>query len=167
MADMRAAFALVASLLVAAEARGDADAPSTRTTRPLTISGAANAILPSIGIDVSRQLTDRLAVGAQWTTLIVHNDVSLRTRLFILALRRAGLYLGANLHGWHSPLILSTVTIAGTIELGYEWRLDSGFTVGVGVGAGPLWVPKGSEGAGGAGRWEPLPLLDLRIGKSR
>jgi hypothetical protein len=122
--------------------------------------------MPSAGLDVSYQLGSRFAVGAQLTTLVVHYDLSLRSRLFLVAGRRSGLYAGLNLHGWYSPLILSRPTRAATLELGYELRDDSGFTLGVGVGGGVIRLPEGSEGAGTTPRWSPLPLLNVRVGRS-
>jgi hypothetical protein len=158
---------LLALWALAATAWPTPASASTRQSRPLTVAGAANAMLPSLGVDVSYQLNDRIAVGAQLTMLlIVHNDLSARGRLFLVAGERYGLYVGANLHGWYSPLILDVPTIAATAELGYELRTDAGFTLGVGAGGGLLWVP-GHAGVGGRKpRWDPLPMLNLRIGRS-
>ena len=141
-------------LAVALAASGE----STREQRPLTVSFAATLVMPSAGVDVSYQLADRLAVGLQLTTLVVHYDASLRTRFFVLAGPRSGLYLGANAHWWYSPLILSKPTWAGTGELGYEVRDAQGFTLGIGIGAGYIADP--------ADGWQLLPLCNLRIGRS-
>ena len=144
-----------------------ADSVSTRTRRPSTVSGAANAAFPSLGIDVSQQLGDRFAVGVQFTTLIfAHNDLSARARWFVVAERRAGLYLGTNLHLWYSPLIINGLAPAGTLEAGYEWRADGGFTLGLGLGGGLIWIPPGGRGLGAQARWSGLPLVNLRIGES-
>lgn len=167
---LRLALAVTGGLAAAlgpSEGRAGSSSESVRVQRRLTVSGAANAIMPSVGADVSYHPFDRFAVGIQLTTIVAHTDVSLRGRGFLLASRNAGLYVGANLHGWHSPLILSAVTAAGTLELGYEFRSDGGFTVGLGLGAGLIRVPKGSEGAQLKAHWDPLPLFNLRLGKSR
>jgi hypothetical protein len=140
---------------------------STRQARPLTLSVAANAVLPSLGVDVSYQLHDRVAIGAQLTQLLIaHLDVSARARLFLLAGERSGLYLGANLHVWYSPLILDVLTGATTAELGYELRAPTGFTFAVGAGGGVLYVPGHAGVSGRKPRWDPLPMLNLRLGRS-
>ncbi len=133
-------------------------AGSTREQRPFTLSFAATLVMPSAGLDVSYQLSDRVAVGLQLTTLVVHYDASVRTRFFLIAGERSGLYAGANAHGWYSPLILSQPTVAATGEVGYELRDSEGFTLAVGAGAGGVRDP--STG------WQLIPLLNFRIGRS-
>ena len=145
----------MAFLLALALAASDG---STREQRPLTVSFAATLAMPSAGVDVSYQLADRFAVGLQLTTLVVHYDASLRTRFFVVAGARSGLYLGANAHWWYSPLILTRPTWAWTGELGYELRDAQGFTFAIGIGAGRIADP--SDG------WQVLPLCNLRIGRS-
>jgi hypothetical protein len=133
---------------------------------PLTLSFAASAVMPSAGVDLSWQVLDRLAVGLQLTTLVVHFDASLRTRLSLAGDRRGGPYLGANLHLWYSPLVLSQVTEAVSGELGWEWRSGGGLVVGLGLGAGGIRVPAGSDSAASRARWELLPMANLRVGRS-
>jgi hypothetical protein len=155
-------WAVIAVLLILASgaARGE---KSNRQLRPLTFSGAGNLILPSVGADLSYQLHDRFAIGVQATQLLwAHDEVSIRTRFFVVAERTWGLYVGANLHGWYSPLILETLSPLATGELGYEHRSDSGFTLGVGLGAGVLYERRRDR----PDRSQPVGIANLRIGKS-
>ena len=152
--------ALVVLMLSSGRARGD----STRETLPLTFSGAANGILPSIGVDLSYQLEDRLGVGAQVTSLLwAHVDLSLRARFMALAEQDWGLYLGANVHAWYSPIIFHGVSPLATGEVGYEHRGNGGFTLGVGLGAGAIYF---RQGEGSRRRVEPVAIANLRIGRS-
>jgi hypothetical protein len=64
----------------AACAAADAGAAaSTRVTRPVTISFAASFRLPAPGVDVSYPLSDRLALGAQATSMILYSELTLMT----------------------------------------------------------------------------------------
>lgn len=165
-ARARRPFPLVAMLLALALSAfaPPADGESTREARPLTLSGAANAILPSLGVDLSYQFADRVGVGAQVTSLLwAHVDFSLRSRFLALARPTWGLYVGANLHGWYSPLIIHGVSPLATSEIGYEYRGDSGTTIGVGLGGGPIYI---FNGEGRQNRIEPVFIGNLRIGKS-
>lgn len=140
-------------------------ADTTRESMPWTLSVAANAILPSVGGDLSLALSDRFAVGMQATQLLVaHVDLSLRLRIFLIAGETSGLYLGANGHLWYSPLILERVSPVATAELGYELRRKSGFTLGFGLGAGALFERR--DEAVHANRTEPIVMLNARLGKS-
>lgn len=156
--------AMLVALVFSALAPSPADGESTRQTRPLTVSGAANAVLPSLGVDLSYHFADRVGVGAQVTSLLwAHVDLSLRSRFFALARPTWGMYIGANLHAWYSPLIIHGVSPLATGEIGYEYRGESGTTIGVGVGAGPIYIFKGE---GRQNRIEPVFIGNLRIGKS-
>jgi hypothetical protein len=131
---------------------------------PFTIGVAATLFFPSAGADLSWQPHDRLALGLQATTLVVHLDLSLRGRLYLApGGRGGGPYLGANGHLWWSPLVIAGLSPAVTGELGWEWRGPTGRLVGVGLGAGGIHVPRGSGSAGNPEHWELIPLLDLRI----
>lgn len=153
----------MASIVLVAE--GAPAQATTRESKPWTFSGAANAVLPSLGVDLSRQLDDRIAVGVQVTQLLTaHVDVSLRLRIFMIAGGTSGIYLGANGHLWYSPLILEQVSPVATGELGYELRRTSGFTFGIGVGAGALFEQRNESVQ--ANRIEPLLMLNVRLGSS-
>lgn len=157
---------LVAVVWVVLGAKGtSAQAATTRELMPWTFSGAASTILPSVGVDLSRQLNDRIAIGVQVTQLLTaHVDVSFRLRLFLIAGETSGIYLGANSHLWYSPLILDRVSPVATGELGYEVRRPSGFTFGIGLGAGGIFE-RTDEGVH-TNRVEPLLLINVRIGGS-
>jgi len=137
-----------------------------RPPRPFTLSVAVNAVFPSIGGGLSCQPFDRLALGVQVTTLIVHVDASLRARLYLLPGRRGGPYLGGNLHLWYSPLVLGAATHAATGEVGWEWRTEGGLAVGLGLGAGRIRIPGGSQGTGPDAHWDTMPLANLRVGRT-
>jgi hypothetical protein len=118
-----------------------------------------------VGVEAARHLGDRVTVAAQVTQLLtVHVDMSLRVRGFVWAKPTGGFYVGLSGHAWYSPLILERVAPAGTAEIGYEWRKTSGFTLGVGLGAGAIYVGKGVEGR--RNEVQPLAILNLRVGKS-
>jgi len=134
------------------------------SSQPFTLGAAANLFLPSAGVDLSWQAHDRLALGLQATTLVVHLDLSLRTRLYLApGARGGGFYLGANGHLWWSPLLMTGLAPAATGELGWEWRGPTGVLVGVGAGGGRIRVPRGSGGAANPEHWEWIPLLDVRV----
>lgn len=156
-------LAISAAFVTATGANSVAHAESTRQARRWTFSGAANAILPSAGVDLSYQLGDRFAVGGQITSLLfAHVDLSLRTRVFFFAEPTWGLYLGANVHAWYSPLILEEVSPLLTGEIGYEHRARGGFTLGMGLGAGVLQERRTDR----PDRVQPVVMANLRIGKS-
>jgi hypothetical protein len=135
--------------------------------RPVSISVAADAVTPSLGVDLSYRLNPRVAVAAQLTTLLIaHTDLSVRSRLFLVAGEELGLYVGANLHVWYSPRVLKVATLAGTLEVGGEWQADSGLTLGLGAGGGLLRVPDLVDVAPPKPRWDRLPLVNLRVGRS-
>ena len=142
--------------------------PSRRLESPLSVLGAANYPFINLGLDVSYQLTDRFAIGGQLTsTFLVHNDLSARTRLFLFARPSWGVYVGANLHGIHSPVLLSTPAAAGTLELGVEFRTEERWIVGFGAGGGYLWA-ESAEGRGpDESNWMLWPVVNLRIGRAR
>jgi len=156
--------ALLVTLALALGQAPPAQAESTRVSRPLTVSGTVNAILPSVGVEVALQTSDRLALAVQVTQLLwAHVDVSARMRVFVVANEESGFYVGPILHAWYSPLILHGVSPVGTVEAGYELRAPTGFTFGIGLGGGVIWNPyKGSESQ----EWEPVGMLNLRMGKS-
>ena len=157
---------LIVAVWVVLGAKGNsAQAVTTRESMPWTFSGAANGVLPSVGVDLSRQFGDRFALGVQVTQLLTaHVDVSLRLRLFLIAGETSGIYLGANGHLWYSPLILDRVSPVATGELGYELRRTSGFTFGIGLGAGGIFERR-DEGVH-SNRIEPLVMMNVRIGGS-
>ena len=98
---------------------------SKRVASPLSVSGVANFPIVNLGLDVSYQVSDRFELGGQLTsTFLVHNDLSARARFFLLARPSWGIYLGANLHGIASPILLSTPAAACTLELGVEVRTE-------------------------------------------
>jgi hypothetical protein len=145
---------------------GAESAASGRATGPVSISAAANAVKPSLGVDVSYRLNPRVALAAQLTTLLIaHTDLSLRSRLFLLSGDSWGLYVGANLHGWYSPIVFKVATVAGTLEVGGEWWTRSGLILGFGAGGGLLRVPDHVDVAPPKPRWSRLPLMNLRVGK--
>jgi len=134
------------------------------TRSPFTLGVAATLFFPSAGVDLSWQPHQRLALGLQATTLVIHLDLSLRARLYLApGARGGGPYLGANGHLWWSPLVLTGLAPAVTGELGWEWRGPTGVLVGVGAGAGVIRTPPGSGSAGNPERWEWIPLLDVRV----
>jgi hypothetical protein len=143
-----------------------ARAPSTRERLPLTVSAAASIF--ALGIDASYQLSDRVAVGAQVASAAVHNDVSLRSRYFLVARPAWGLYVGAAAHFMpYSPLFFRSVAAGGTFEVGYELRTSGGFTLGVGAGLGAYHGDCACASESSDVRWvAPLPAANLRIGKS-
>lgn len=156
----------VVALAVAAAATSARAAPDAASSprSPFTLGVAATLFFPSAGVDLSWQPHQRLALGLQATTLVVHLDLSLRGRLYLApGPRGGGPYLGANGHLWWSPLVLSGLAPAVTGELGWEWRGPTGVLVGVGAGAGVIRTPPGSGSAGNPERWEWIPLLDVRV----
>jgi hypothetical protein len=146
---------------------GAAPGASGRARGAVSISAAANAVKPSLGVDVSYRLTPRVVLAAQLTTLLIaHTDLSLRSRLFLVSRDAWGLYLGANLHGWYSPMVFKVATVAGTLEIGGEWRARGGSILGLGLGGGGLRVPDHIDVAPPKPRWSRLPLVNLRLGRS-
>ena len=141
-------------------------AESTRVARPWTISGTANVILPSVGVEVAGQVWDRVAFAAQVTQLLIaHVDVSLRMRVFVVAGDESGFYVGPIVHAWYSPLILHGINPLGTVEAGWEYRARAGFTFGAGIGGGVLWNRhEGGEGVNEG--LQPVGMFNLRFGKS-
>jgi hypothetical protein len=141
--------------------------PSRRLERPLSVSGAANFPIFNLGLDVSYQLTDRFAIGGQLTsTFLVHNDLSARARLFLFARAKLGVYVGANLHGINSPILLSTPAAAGT----WSWVWSSGprgaGSWGSVLAGGYLWA-EDAEGRGpDESNWMLWPAVNLRIGRA-
>ena len=152
-----------------AETAETSDTPSIsrRVANPLSVSGVANFPLFNLGLDVSYQLTDRFEIGGQLTsTFLVHNDLSARARFFVFARPGWGVYLGANLHGINSPILLSTPAAAGTLELGVEVRTERRWIVGFGAGGGYLWAEE-AEGRGpDESNWMLWPAVNLRIGRA-
>ncbi len=147
-------------LLQAAPARAD----STRLARPLTVSGTVNAVLPSVGLEVAGQASDRVAFAVQLTQLLwAHVDLSVGMRVYVVARDESGFYVGPIVHAWYSPLILHGIVPVGTVEVGYERRERTGYTFGVGVGGGAIWNVHGESGDR---EWEPVAMLNLRFGKS-
>ena len=159
---------LAAALFVVLLQAGPARAESTRVTRPLTVSGTVNAILPSVGLELAGQASDRVAFAVQLTQfLIAHVDLSARMRVFIVAEDETGYYVGPTVHAWYSPLILHGIVPVGTIEAGYERRARTGSTFGIGVGGGVIWnIHHDSHDEGGNAEWQPVAMLNLRWGKS-
>jgi hypothetical protein len=141
--------------------------PSNRLANPLSVSGAANFPIFNLGLDVSYQLAKRFAIGGQLTsTFLVHNDLSARARFFVLAGPSWGVYVGANLHGINSPILLSTPAAAGTLELGVEFWTEGRWIVGFGAGGGYLWA-EDAEGRGpDESNWMLWPAVNLRIGRA-
>jgi hypothetical protein len=145
---------------------GAESAASGRATGPVSISAAANAVKPSLGVDVSYRLNPRVAIAAQLTTLLIaHTDLSVRSRVFLVSRDAWGLYVGANLHGWYSPMVFKVATVAGTLEIGGEWRAGDGLILGFGAGGGLLRVPDHVDVAPPKPRWSRLPLMNLRVGR--
>jgi hypothetical protein len=140
---------------------------SRRVANPLSVSGVANFPIFNLGVDVSYQVTDRFEIGGQLTsTFLVHNDLSARARFFVLARPSWGVYVGANLHGINSPILLSTPAAAGTLELGVEVRTEGRWIVGFGAGGGYLWA-EDAEGRGpDESNWMLWPAVNLRIGRA-
>lgn len=136
--------------------------------RTFTVSGTVNAILPSVGIEVAGQASDRVAFAVQVTQLLIaHVDASARMRVFFVAEDETGFYVGPIVHAWYSPLILHGIVPVGTVEAGYERRARTGATFGIGVGGGVLWnIHRDRQDEGGNREWQPIGMLNLRWGKS-
>jgi hypothetical protein len=163
--------AVVALAIASAAQRAGAealDAPVGAQPRtPFSMAAAATLFFPSAGLDLSWQPHERVALGLQATTLVVHLDLSLRARLYLApGARGGGPYLGTNGHLWWSPLLMTGLAPAVTGELGWEWRGPTGVLVGVGAGGGRIRVPRGSGGAANPVHWEWIPLLDVRVGRA-
>jgi hypothetical protein len=142
-------------------------AAAAQPARPLSIYVAADAVKPAFGVEVSYRLSPRVAAAAQLTTLLIlHTDLSFRSRFFLVSWDALGLYLGANLHWWYSPKVLKVPTVAGTLEVGGEWRTVSGLCLGVAAGGGLLRVPDHVDVAPPKPRWSRLPLVNVRVGRS-
>jgi hypothetical protein len=154
--------------LLAAPGRTQAEpAASGPSARPLSISVAADALKPAFGVEVAYRLDPRVAVAAQLTTLLIlHTDLSVRSRFFLVSWEALGLYVGANLHVWYSPKVLKVATGAGTLEVGGEWRTVSGLSLGLAAGGGLLRVPDHVDVAPPKPRWSRLPLVNVRVGRS-
>jgi hypothetical protein len=165
-----AAAAPASSPPATVEAAAPPPVVSERLAHPFSVSGAFNLPMLNVGIDLSYQVLDRLAVGVQATTfLLAHTDLSVRTRVFLIARPRWGIYLGANGHYIHSPLILSDPTWAATGELGWEYRTPGRTVIAVGAGAGRFWA-RDTEGSNDCRTcpWQSFwPLLNLRVGRAR
>jgi hypothetical protein len=162
----RAALALCCWLGVSGSTQAE-PAAAAQPRRPVSISLAANVVKPSLGVDVSYRLGPRVAVAAQLTTLLIlHTDLSVRSRLFLVSRDAVGLYVGANLHVWYSPRILKVATVVGTLEAGGEWRAPCGLTFGLGAGGGLLRVPDHVDVPPPKPRWSRIPLVNLRVGRS-
>jgi hypothetical protein len=162
---VRMAFvgALGFALVQTTPARGE----SSRVTRPLTVSFAVNAILPSVGGEVAVQASDRVAFAVQLTQFLwAHVDLSARMRVFVVAEDETGFYVGPTVHAWYSPLIIHGIDPVGTVEVGYERRAYAGSTFGIGLGGGVLWNYRRENEEGGNQEWKPIVLLNLRFGKS-
>jgi hypothetical protein len=125
----------------------------------LTISGTAG-LLGGVGLDVSYQLSDRLALAGQASSLfLVHNDVSAQVRFFPVASERAGLYLAGGVHGILSPVLFLGPAPGASLAIGGEFRAHSGFTIGGEVGAIGLYAP--SEGSHST--WGPVVMANVQV----
>jgi len=152
-----------------AEITASAPAPSNRTSLPFTVSFALSGPIPGLGLDLSYQLHDRLAVGVQATTILAHTDINLRSRAFLLARPTWGLYAGLNARLWHSPILFNGgVRPLADAEIGYEWRGPGGFTLGLGAGLGALLTSCCDDQPGPrATRWMmPVVMTNFRLGTS-
>jgi hypothetical protein len=136
---------------------------STRIARPWTVAGTVG--LPGgLGVEVSRQLDDRLALSAHAASWLAVTDLGLGIRFFPLRSERAGLYVGGGVNALIAPVLFPTAAPAMNGELGGEFRARNGFTIGGGIGLMGLYAPKGSEGGGG--EFGLVPTAQLRIGHS-
>jgi hypothetical protein len=144
---------------------------SVRKSRPIAVTAVAKAFmlseaLPMVGVDVAYHLTDRLALGAQLSSVLLAVDASVYGRYFLLAGPRNGMFVDLGLHG--VAAIMSPGIWAPSAEIGYEARSTSGFTfslsTGLMAGTEPRCVacPPGQP----PGRWWAVPLVSLRLGKA-
>jgi hypothetical protein len=142
--------------------------PTTRQSRPFTLSavGSSYLILPMVGIEAEYQLTDRFALGARLSTLLMVGDASVNARYFFRGGPTSGVF--AELSAHTMGMIMGYSGQGGAAEIGYEHRSRSGFTLGISGGltvlAGescgcrpPSDKPVGTE-------WAAFPALNLRMG---
>ena len=138
-------------------------AVSARVARPLTVSGMVG--LPGgVGVDVSYQYSDRLALSGQASTWIAMTDVGAQARYFFVAHERGGFFVAGGLHALVAPVLFPFAAPAISAEIGGEFRAQNGFTTGIGVGVMGVYAPPGSEGGGNS--FGLAPLARLRFGYS-
>src|SRR4051794_24009012 len=83
-------------------------AVSTRVARPLTVSGVLG-IPGGLGVDVSYQLNDRVALSGQASSWVAVTDVGAQVRFFPLVSERAGLYVAGGVHALYAPILFPTL----------------------------------------------------------
>jgi hypothetical protein len=133
---------------------------------PWTLSFVATGTgpIPAPGLELAYQLSERVAVAAHVGSLMLHNEAGLKSRLFFVNRPGWGLYAGANVQVWLSPLLSAGFTPVVSGELGSEWRWPAGYRFGLGLGMA------GYYGActcwSGNRQWQPIPVANLRFGKS-
>ena len=173
--SMISAGALAASLLTAPIASAEplqikatTTPASARESRPFTLSavGSAYFTLPMAGIEAEYQLTDRFAVGARLSTILLGGDASANARYFFHATPTSGVY--AELAA-HAIGFIGYSGTGGAAEIGYEHRSMSGFTLGVSGGLTVLAGEScgcGRPSADGEERteWTAIPTLNFRLG---
>ena len=138
-------------------------AVTTRVSRPLTVSGIVG-VPGGVGVDVSYQFNDRLALSGQASTWIAMTDVGAQARYFFVAYERSGFFVAGGLHALVAPALFPFAAPAISAEVGGEFRAQNGFTIGVGAGVMGVYAPPGSEGGGNS--FGIAPLARLRFGFS-
>jgi hypothetical protein len=146
-------------------------AVSVRESHRLSVTAVGKAFiyregLPMVGVDVAYQLTDRLALGAQLSTVLMAVDASVYGRYYLLARPRSGLFLDLGMHGLAA--IMAGGTWAPSAEVGYEARSTGGFIVSVSAGllAGPQPACDHCGPGMPAPGWFAVPVASFRVGKA-
>lgn len=140
--------------------------PSVRETRPTTIAGTVS-FPGGVGVEVSHNLTDRVALSAEASSWLLVSDISAQVKLYPVAGEHAGLYVSAGPHLAVVPLV-SALDGSGSSsmlfpglggEIGGEYRHESGFTISGGVGGMVVHQLNSNNTA-------VVPTAQLRLGYS-
>jgi hypothetical protein len=170
-----ASFALSSVIGLAATTPARAEAPAgavretqeepTRQTRRWLIAGVAKGMAPMLGIDLSYHVTDRFALGAQLSSLLVWGDASAYARYFPWASADRGLFVDVGVHATY--VIMNETMYGPSLELGYEGRSPTGGTASISAGVIALRNPgchHCGPGVDANPHWIAVPSVTLRLG---
>jgi hypothetical protein len=140
---LRVIPALIACVSAAAAAAPKITSEPTETSaRPLSVAGVVllwgDPIRPMGGVDVAYLVSERIALDAQLTSMVLDvNDLSAGARFFFVRGRYGGPYLGISGHYFAGRWSFDgRPTIGG--EVGVDGRTDSGTVFDIAAGYVPL-----------------------------
>jgi hypothetical protein len=161
------AFAAAAPVRAEAPATGVRETPEepTRQTRRWLIAGVAKGLAPMLGIDLSYHFTDRFALGAQLSSLLVWGDASVYARYFPWPAPDKGLFVDVSAHSTY--VIMDEANHGAAFEIGYEGRSPTGTTASLSAGLMALRDPgchHCGPGVDETPHWYVGPVATLRVG---